>query len=438
MGIHIKRESNNKDVDNMFIDKAKISVKAGKGGNGIVAWRREKFEPAGGPFGGDGGRGGSVILKTDSGIRTLMDFRYKRSYSAENGDDGRSKRQTGKDGENIILKVPVGTLVKDEESGKVIVDMKEVDQEFTLVKGGRGGRGNARFATATRQAPGFAEQGRKAEEREIVLELKLLADVGLVGFPNVGKSTILSLVSAAKPKIANYHFTTLKPNLGLVRISDEKSFVIADIPGLIEGASEGIGLGHDFLRHIERTSIIVHVLDTSGSEHRDPVEDYYKIREELINYNPKLANKPEIIVANKMDLPDSQEGLKRIKEEFEGKGLQVLSLSAATSQGIKELKYAIWELLENTEIEYETYDEEYVYERPEVEEIIVIKENNDYIVEGNWVEELLESIYFDDPDSLRFFQDTLRKKGIIDKLEELGIHEGESVFIGGYEFEFFH
>lgn len=435
-------ESNNRGVENMFIDEAKISIKSGKGGNGAVAWRREKYEPAGGPYGGDGGRGGDVILKTDYGIRTLMDFRYKRSYSAQNGEDGRSKRQFGKDGEDIILKVPVGTLVKDEKTGKVIVDLKENNQEFIIAKGGRGGRGNAKFATPTRQSPGFAEQGRKGEQRDIILELKLLADVGLIGFPNVGKSTILSLVSAAKPKIANYHFTTLRPNLGVVKVADEKSFVIADIPGLIEGASEGIGLGHDFLKHIERTGILVHVLDASGSEYRDPIEDYYSIREELMRYNEKLADKPEIIVANKMDLPDSMEGLEKIKKEFEPKGLKIYPVSAATTQGIDELKYGIWELLQNTEIEYETYDEEYIEEKAHgdnsEDEIIVKKEDGMYIVEGRYIEELLESIYFEDVDSLRFFQETLRKKGVVERLEELEIQEGESVFIAGYEFEFFH
>lgn len=435
-------ESNNRGVENMFIDEAKISIKSGKGGNGAVAWRREKYEPAGGPYGGDGGRGGDVILKTDYGIRTLMDFRYKRSYSAQNGEDGRSKRQFGKDGEDIILKVPVGTLVKDEKTGRVIVDLKENNQEFIIAKGGRGGRGNAKFATPTRQSPGFAEQGRKGEQRDIILELKLLADVGLIGFPNVGKSTILSLVSAAKPKIANYHFTTLRPNLGVVKVADEKSFVIADIPGLIEGASEGIGLGHDFLKHIERTGILVHVLDASGSEYRDPIEDYYSIREELMRYNEKLADKPEIIVANKMDLPDSMEGLEKIKKEFEPKGLKIYPVSAATTQGIDELKYGIWELLQNTEIEYETYDEEYIEEKAHgdnsEDEIIVKKEDGMYIVEGRYIEELLESIYFEDVDSLRFFQETLRKKGVVERLEELEIQEGESVFIAGYEFEFFH
>lgn len=423
----------------MFIDKADIAVKGGKGGNGIVAWRKEKFEPAGGPFGGDGGNGGSIVLKADEGIRTLMDFRYKRHYSGQNGEDGRTKKQFGKAGEDIIIKVPVGTLVKDQQSGKVIVDLKEKNQSYVIAKGGKGGRGNAKFATATRQAPGFAEPGTKGQERDITLELKLLADVGLIGFPNVGKSTILSMLSEAKPKIANYHFTTLQPNLGVVRIADEKSFVLADIPGLIEGASEGIGLGHEFLRHIERTRVLVHVLDTSGIEGRDPVEDFYTINDELFQYNEKLSDKPQIIVANKMDITGAEEGLEKIKSEFEPKGIQIFETSAATTEGINELKFAIWELLSNYEGEYETFDEEYdEFEFDEEKTIIVRKENGMYIVEGSFVENLLESIYFDDVDSVRYFQDIIRKKGIVEELEKLGIEEGESVFICDYEFEFFH
>lgn len=420
----------------MFIDKANIHIKGGKGGNGVVAWRREKFEPSGGPYGGDGGRGGSIILKADEGIRTLMDFRYKRKYLGQNGEDGRSKKQFGKAGEDIIVKVPVGTIVKDEATGKVIVDLKEKDQEFIIAKGGRGGRGNAKFATATRQAPGFAEPGTKGKERDIILELKLLADVGLVGFPNVGKSTFLSMVSAAKPKIANYHFTTLKPNLGVVRVADEKSFVMADIPGIIEGASEGVGLGHEFLRHIERTRVLVHIIDVSGIEGRDPVEDYYTIREELLEYNPKLKDKPEIIVGNKMDIPGAEEGLQKLKDEFKDK--EIYSLSAATSKGVDELKYAIWNVLENTEIEYESFDDEMYEEVIEKREVIVKKEDEVYMVEGMGIEYLLESVYFDDIDSLRHFQETLRQMGIIERLEKLGIEEGETVVIGGYEFEFFH
>ena len=420
----------------MFIDKAKIHIKGGKGGNGIVAWRREKFEPAGGPFGGDGGNGGSIILKADEGIRTLMDFRYKRNYLGENGEDGRTKKQFGKAGEDIIIRVPVGTIVKDEPTGKVIVDLKEKDQEFVIAKGGKGGRGNARFTTPTRQAPAFAEPGTRGQERDITLELKLLADVGLIGYPNVGKSTFLSIVSAAKPKIANYHFTTLQPNLGVVRVGDEKSFVMADIPGLIEGASAGIGLGHEFLRHVERTRVLVHIIDVSGIEGRDPVEDYYTIMEELIEYNPKLKDKPQIIVGNKMDLPGAEEGLQKLREEF--KDQKIYSLSAATSEGVQELKYAIWDVLSNTEIEYESFDEEMYEEVIEEDKLIVVKEEDEYIVEGGGIEKLLESVYFDDADSLRHFQERLRVMGIVERLEELGIEEGETVLIGGYEFEFFH
>lgn len=422
----------------MFIDVANIFVKAGKGGDGIVAWRREKYEPTGGPYGGDGGNGGSIILKTDEGIRTLMDFRYKRSYNGENGENGRSKNQYGKGGQDIVLKVPVGTLIKDEDSGKVIVDLKEKDQSFIIARGGKGGRGNAKFATATRQSPGFAEAGTKGQERRIVLELKLLADVGLIGYPNVGKSTILSIVSAAKPKIANYHFTTLQPNLGVVRIADEKSFVLADIPGLIEGASEGAGLGHDFLKHIERTRVLVHVLDASGSENRDPVEDFYKINDELFQYNKKLENRPQIIVANKMDMIEAEEGLKAIKAEFEPKGIKIFPVSAATLDGINELKYGIWELLVNSQSEYETFDEEFDESDVVEEETIIVKlESGKYIVEGSFVERLLYSTYFDNEDSLRFFQETIRKKGIVDELKKLGIQEGESVYICENEFEFF-
>lgn len=422
----------------MFIDVANIAIKAGNGGDGIVAWRREKFEPSGGPYGGDGGRGASVILKTDDGIRTLMDFRYKRNYKADNGENGRTKKQFGKDGQDLILKVPIGTLVKDAETDKVIVDLKEKGQTYVIAKGGKGGRGNAKFATATRQAPGFAEPGTKGEERKIKLELKLLADVGLIGFPNVGKSTILSVLSAAKPKIANYHFTTLKPNLGVVRVSEEKSFVIADIPGLIEGASEGVGLGHEFLRHIERTRVLVHVLDASGSEGRMPVEDFNIINEELFKYNEKLKDKAQIIVANKMDMPDSETGLKLIEESFKDLDVEIIPISAVTQKGIDKLKYAIENLLENTEIEYETFDEIHLEEEIEEEERIIVKhEEGQYKVEGSYIEELIYRTYFDDSDSLKFFQNALRRSGVIERLKELGISEGDSVFIMENEFEFF-
>lgn len=423
----------------MFVDIAEIVLKAGKGGDGAVAFRREKYEPSGGPYGGDGGRGGNIILVGDEGIRTLMDFRYKRFYKAEDGENGKTKKQFGKDGKDLILKVPVGTLVKDAKTGKVIVDIKEHNQMYVIAKGGKGGRGNAKFATPTRQAPRFAEPGTKGEERTIILELKLLADVGLIGFPNVGKSTILSIMSSAKPKIANYHFTTLKPNLGVVRIGEEESFVIADIPGLIEGAHKGMGLGHDFLKHVERTKLLVHVLDGSGIEGRDPIDDFYKINDELVKYNPKLKDKPQIIVANKMDLPQFKDWIGKIKDEFESLGHKVFSISAATKEGIQELKYGIWEALKDVEYEYETFDdklEEYV-EEPKEEPIIVKKEDGKYIVEGSFIERLLYSINFDDLDSLRYFQNVMIQKGVVDKLKELGIEESDSVFICGYEFEYF-
>ena len=409
----------------MFVDIAKISLKAGKGGDGAVAFRREKYEPAGGPYGGDGGTGGSIILKADEGIRTLMDFRYRRHYKAENGENGKTKRQFGKDGKDLILRLPVGTLVKDAKTNKVIVDLKEHNQEFVIAKGGKGGRGNAKFATATRQAPRFAEPGGRGDEIEVVLELKLLADVGLVGFPNVGKSTILSIVSEARPKIGNYHFTTLKPNLGVVKIEDGASFVVADIPGLIEGAHEGVGLGHDFLRHVERTKVLVHILDASGIEGRSPIEDFYKINKELIKYNPKLSEKPQIIAANKMDIPQAKDWLVRIKEEFENKGYKVYPISAATGEGIDKLKYGIWEILSTVEDEYETFDE-YIDISPEEkieEDFTVKKENGKYIVEGPYIESLIYSTNFNDYDSLRYFQNAIREKGIVEELNKLGIEE---------------
>lgn len=421
----------------MFIDKVKIHVRGGNGGNGAVAWRREKFEPAGGPYGGDGGNGGDVIITVDEGLRTLMDFKYQSLFKAEHGENGRTKRQFGKAGEDLIIKVPPGTLVKDAETNQVIVDLKDKDQTYVIAKGGRGGRGNAKFATPTRQAPSFAEPGTKGAQKEVVLELKSLADVGLIGFPNVGKSTIISTMSAAKPKIANYHFTTLQPNLGVVRVGEGKSFVMADIPGLIEGASEGIGLGHDFLRHIERTGILVHVIDISGIEGRNPIEDFYKINEELKNYNEKLSVKTQVVCANKMDLPNAKENLKLLKEELKDTGIDVIEVSAGTRQGIEELKYKIWDLLSKEEVTYETYDEEYEEVIEDVDSIIVRKEDDEYIVEGSYIERLLESTYFDDVDSLRYFQESMRKHGVVDKLEELGIDEGEIVNIAGYEFEFF-
>lgn len=421
----------------MFIDIAKIKLKAGKGGDGAVAWRREKFEPAGGPAGGDGGRGGNVIVMTDSGLHTLMDFRYKREYKAENGQNGMSKLKFGKDGEDIVLKVPVGTLIRDANTNGVIYDLKENGMVVTVCKGGRGGMGNARFKTSTRQAPAFAQAGNMGEEREIILELKLLADVGLVGFPNVGKSTLLSIVTSATPKIANYHFTTLSPNLGVVKIDEGESFVIADIPGLIEGASEGIGLGDEFLKHVERTGILIHVLDVSGSEYRDPVEDFYKINEELVRYNEKLGEKKQIIFANKTDVPGAEENLEKLREEL-GDKYEIIAGSCATTENVDKLMKETYRQLQEVDYtDYETYDIEHVEEVKREEGIRVFKEQGEYFVEGPYIDKLLRSTNFDDYDSLKYFQENLRKNKVVEKLEELGAHDGCSVFIGEYEFEFF-
>ena len=421
----------------MFIDSAKIRLKAGRGGDGAVAWRREKYEPAGGPHGGDGGRGGDVIIKADEGLHTLMYFRYKREYKAQNGENGMNKLKYGKAGEDIILKVPVGTLVKDEETGGVIYDFKNKDDEFVICHGGRGGHGNAKYKTSTRRSPNFAQAGTKGEERSVILELKLLADVGLVGFPNVGKSTLLSQVSKARPKISNYHFTTLTPNLGLVSLGPEESFVLADIPGLIEGASQGIGLGDEFLKHIERTGVLIHVLDVSGSENRDPLEDFYKINEELYNYNEKLRDKTQIIFANKMDIPSSKENLEKLKKALASK-YQIIEGSAATGENVKLLMQKAYQLVQEKGIDYKTYDKAYVENKVREEAITVRKENDDYIVEGPYIDKLMRSTNFNDYESLKYFQENLRKNNVIEKLKSLGIEEGQSVNIGGYEFEFFN
>ncbi len=425
----------------MFVDKARIFVKGGKGGNGAVAWRREKFEPSGGPAGGDGGNGGSVILKVDEGLNTLSDFRYKRHFTAQNGENGKSKNQFGKKGENLIVKVPSGTIVIDEETGDVIADLTGKDKLFVVAKGGHGGRGNSKFATSTRQAPSFAEGGTKGKERWITLELKLLADVGLIGFPNVGKSTLLSVVSEAKPKIANYHFTTLNPHLGVVRVAEGKSFVMADIPGLIEGAHQGIGLGHEFLRHVERTRLLVHIIDISGHEGRDAVEDFNKINEELEKYNPKLAEKTQIVVANKMDLPGAEEKYDKFKEYISNKGYDFYKISAVTGKGVDKLKYIIWDKLQEigeAEPVVEVVEDTRFYQYDKEDRGFIIKKEDDkFIVEGPFMERLMDSINYADYDSMRYFQKVLRDKGVIDELRKLGIKEGNTVSICEYEFEFF-
>ena len=421
-----------------FIDKATISVRAGKGGDGAIAFHREKYVAAGGPDGGDGGRGGNIIVVADDNMSTLMDFRYKRKYVAENGENGRGKRCSGKDGADVLIKVPRGTLIRDRETAGIIRDMSD-SEPFVLAKGGRGGWGNKHFATPTRQAPRFAKPGMNGEAREVVLELKLLADVGLVGFPNVGKSTLLSVVSKAHPKIANYHFTTLFPNLGVVYVTEGVSFVMADIPGIIEGASEGAGLGHDFLRHIDRCRLLVHLVDVSGSEGRDPIEDFETINRELEDYNPELASRPQIIVANKCDLlPEGSELLDEFRDYVETLGYRMFELSAATHQGVQELVKAIAaELKELPPVIH--YEADYVPPEPTVdtsEEVVIEQYDDIWILEGLWLEKLVATVNFSDYESRMFFDRILREAGIFDRLEAMGIKDGDTVSIYDLEFEY--
>lgn len=420
----------------MFIDVAKIELKAGKGGDGSVAFRREKYEPSGGPAGGDGGDGGSIIIVADKDIKTLMDYSYKSIYKAENGGDGRNKKQFGKKGEDLILKVPVGTLIKDYDTDTVIYDVKHDKEEFVICKGGKGGKGNVHFKSSIRQAPRFAEPGTKGEEKTIKLELKLLADVGLIGLPNVGKSTLLSIMSNARPKIANYHFTTLEPNLGVCKVG-EKSFVLADIPGLIEGASEGLGLGHDFLKHIERTKILVHVLDISGSEGRNPIEDFELINSELASYNIKLNDKKMLVVLNKTDL-GAEDNIKEFREKYSDKVDEIVEISAATTENVDKLMYLIADTLDSIEDDYSTLDEQYVYFDEEKEpDFKVRKENENYIVEGPLIENLIYRTNFEVYESVNHLQKVLEDKGIIQQLKDLGIQDGDNVIIGDVEFDFY-
>lgn len=420
----------------MFIDVAKIELKAGKGGDGSVAFRREKYEPSGGPAGGDGGDGGSIIIVADKDIKTLMDYSYKSIYKAENGGDGRNKKQFGKKGEDLILKVPVGTLIKDYDTDTVIYDVKHDKEEFVICKGGKGGKGNVHFKSSIRQAPRFAEPGTKGEEKIIKLELKLLADVGLIGLPNVGKSTLLSIMSNARPKIANYHFTTLEPNLGVCKVG-EKSFVLADIPGLIEGASEGLGLGHDFLKHIERTKILVHVLDISGSEGRNPIEDFELINSELASYNIKLNDKKMLVVLNKTDL-GAEDNIKEFREKYSDKVDEIVEISAATTENVDKLMYLIADTLDSIEDDYSTLDEQYVYFEEEKEpDFKVRKENENYIVEGPLIENLIYRTNFEVYESVNHLQKVLEDKGVIQQLKDLGIQDGDNVVIGDVEFDFY-
>ena len=421
-----------------FIDKARITVKAGNGGNGVVAFHREKYVAAGGPDGGDGGRGGSIILQVDDNLSTLMDFRYKRKYVAPNGMDGQSARKSGKDGADLVIRVPRGTLVRDAETNEIIKDMSG-PEPFVLCKGGRGGWGNIHFATPTRQVPRFAKAGLPGESHDVILELKLLADVGLIGFPNVGKSTLLSVVSKAQPKIANYHFTTLFPNLGVVWVDEGVSFVMADIPGIIEGASEGAGLGHDFLRHIDRCRLLVHVVDVSGSEGRDPVADFDAICEELKQYSPELAERPQIVAANKVDIMEDPENLERLRAHVEGKGYSLLEISAAAHQGTRQLVGKVAEML-STLPPVTVYEPEYV-PRPEVVDTsapLDIRRSDDgtWLVEGPWLQRLMANINFSDYESRMYFDRTLRESGLFQQLEERGIQDGDTVSMYDFEFEY--
>ncbi|MBQ7060509.1 MAG: GTPase ObgE [Clostridia bacterium] len=418
-----------------FVDKARIVIKAGNGGDGCASFHREKYVSHGGPDGGDGGRGGSVIFEADENMSTLLDFKFARFFRAQNGEAGRGNMQSGKSGEDLIIKVPCGTRVRDLESGKIIADMNRPGRQRTVLRGGRGGKGNARFATPTRQSPHFAQNGQKTNEYEVELELMTIADVGLVGLPNVGKSTILSVVTSAKPKIANYQFTTLTPNLGVVKRYDT-SFVLADIPGLIEGAADGAGLGHDFLRHIERTRMLVHVLDISGCEGRDPIEDYRQIRSELTQYSEKLAALPELIAANKMDLTGAEDWLELLKSELEGTGSEIFPVSAATGKGFEPLLDRILELLRTLPKTLE-FEEDEITEKAQYEwGFDITVEDGVFVVSGGTVDYILDTTDAEDEESMRRFQRMLETEGIIDALREKGAGEDSVIRMGEWEFDF--
>lgn len=426
----------------MFIDKARIFVKAGNGGNGAVSFRREKYVPAGGPDGGDGGRGANIIMVADTGLRTLMDFKYKKKYSAQNGEDGSKKKRAGKNGEDLILSVPEGTVIRDEKTGLIIADLKKAGDQAVVARGGYGGKGNQHFANAVRQAPAFAKSGTDGQERWITLELKMIADVGLLGFPNVGKSTFLSVVTSAKPKIANYHFTTLTPNLGVVQTRHGESFVIADIPGIIEGAADGVGLGHDFLRHVERTKVLVHIVDISGIEGRDPIDDFEKINEELRLYNERLSTRPQLVVANKSDLLFDESIYENFKKTMEEKGYEVFKMSAATRDGVDQVIDRVSQLLnEVEEVELVSQEEMYMPELDVDDEAglkIEVDEDGIYVVTGKELRRIMYSVNFDDMESLQFFQAQMEAKGVFDMLREAGIEDGDTVKIYELEFEFYN
>ena len=423
----------------MFVDQARIKIKAGDGGDGAVSFHREKYVAAGGPDGGDGGRGGDVVFQVDDNFSTLIDFRYKRKYVADRGENGSGRNCTGKSAQPLIIKVPRGTVIRDAKSGRIMADMS-TDEPKVLAKGGNGGKGNVHFATSTRQIPKFAKPGYPGEEFEVTLELKLLADVGLVGYPNVGKSTLISVVSAAKPKIANYHFTTLTPVLGVVRVDDEKSFVMADIPGLIEGAGDGVGLGHEFLRHVERCRLIVHVVDVSGIEGRDPCEDFEVINAELAKFNEELAERPQIVAANKSDMA-TEEQIEKFRKYIEDKNIPFFCISAATTQGTAELINKVSEVLDTLppirEFEAEPIPKEELDEMLGVDKRFdVTVEDDVYYVEAPWIQPIMRTVDPDDYSSLQYFQRVLINSGIIAKLEEMGIQEGDTVSLEGFEFDY--
>ena len=428
----------------MFADFAKIYIKSGKGGDGHVSFRRELYVPNGGPNGGDGGKGGDIIFQVDKGLNTLYEFRHNHNYKAEPGQEGGKQNKTGKNGEDLIIKVPEGTIIREAETGKIVADMSGDNQRAVVLKGGRGGKGNQHYATATMQVPKYAQPGQKAMELNVTLELKSIADVGLVGFPNVGKSTLLSRVTNADPKIANYHFTTLNPNLGVVDLDGGKGFVIADIPGLIEGASEGVGLGHKFLKHIERTKVIIHMIDAASVEGRDPIADIKAINKELENYNPKLLERPQVIAANKIDViyDDGSDPVQAIRDAFEPEGIKVYPISAVTGQGVKELLYAVRTLLDNFKDEPVLFEKEFDYDElmdnPNDSFEVSINEDGVYVVNGPKIDKMLGYTNLESEKGFDFFQKFMKRSGVLDELEKLGIEEGDTVIVGDYlEFDYY-
>ncbi|MBR4776701.1 MAG: GTPase ObgE [Lachnospiraceae bacterium] len=428
----------------MFADTAKIYIRSGKGGDGHVSFRREKFVPDGGPDGGDGGRGGDVVFVVDKGLNTLNEFRYIHKFCAQNGEDGKNKRCSGQNGEDLIIKVPEGTVLREEESGKVVADMSHGNERQVILTGGRGGKGNMHYATSTMQAPKYAQPGQAAKELNLILELKCIADVGLVGFPNVGKSTFLSRVTNAKPKIADYHFTTLNPNLGVVDLEGGKGFIIADIPGLIEGAAEGVGLGHQFLKHIERTKVIIHIVDAASVEGRDAVDDINKINLELEKYNPELLKKPQIIAANKMDVlygEEKDEAVKKLTDAFGDKGIKVMPISAVSGEGVKELLYEVYDLLQKEGKDPIVYEPDFIYEEKIDKNLPFTvsydEEDKVYLVEGPRIERMLGYTNLDSEKGFTFFQNFLRDNGILEELEKLGIKDGDTVRLYGWDFDYY-